>query len=179
MADLKKPEKPWLMLTVIGKDRPGIVARITEQLFHGGCNLGEASMARLGGDFTIMLMVQAASESAVQGMLQPLADGLGVHIHIDPMDGGLHAHLEPNVQVTVHGADRPGIVAQVTDVLSRNRFNILDLYSDVGGTAEHPIYVMVIDGQAESGAAAIESAVQPLRSSGIEIRVNSLDTLVG
>jgi len=179
MTSSRKSGNEWLMLTVIGRDRPGIVARITEQLFRGGCNLGEASMARLGGDFTIMLMVQTGKDNNVQSMLQPLAEELGVHIHIDPMDGGLHTHLEPNVQVTVHGADRPGIVAQVTDILAKNRFNILDLYSDVGGTADHPIYIMVIDGQAENGAASIEQAVQTLRSGGIEIRVNSLDTLVG
>ncbi len=48
--------KKWLMLTVVGADRPGIVARVTDALYKGGCNLGEASMMRLGGNFTIILM---------------------------------------------------------------------------------------------------------------------------
>ena len=48
----------WYMLTVVGKDKPGIVASISEVLFDAGCNFGEASMSRLGGNFTIMLMVQ-------------------------------------------------------------------------------------------------------------------------
>ena len=30
----------WFMLTVIGKDRPGIVAHVTAALFDAGCNLG-------------------------------------------------------------------------------------------------------------------------------------------
>ncbi|NIQ01387.1 MAG: amino acid-binding protein, partial [Nitrospinaceae bacterium] len=51
------------MLTLVGKDRPGIVARISEALFQGGCYLGEASMARLGGNFSIMLMVRSAGEA--------------------------------------------------------------------------------------------------------------------
>ena len=50
----------WYMLTLVGEDRPGIVAKITATLFQAGCNLGEATMARLGGNFTVMLMVQHA-----------------------------------------------------------------------------------------------------------------------
>ena len=39
----------WYMLTLVGKDRPGIVAEVSQVLFEAGGNLGEASMARLGG----------------------------------------------------------------------------------------------------------------------------------
>ena len=60
----------WFMLTVVGKDQPGIVAKITRALFNAGCNFGEASMSRLGGNFTIMLMVQ------YQGSLQQLEDSV-------------------------------------------------------------------------------------------------------
>ena len=48
--------KRWHMLTLVGTDRPGIMAALTGTLFRAGCNLGEASMARLSGNFTIMLM---------------------------------------------------------------------------------------------------------------------------
>jgi len=41
----------WYMLTLVGEDRPGIVAKLTAALFAAGCNLGEATMARLGGIF--------------------------------------------------------------------------------------------------------------------------------
>ena len=54
--------KNWYMLTVGGKDRPGIVSQVTAALYRGVCNLGEASMIRLGGNFTIMLMVQHAGD---------------------------------------------------------------------------------------------------------------------
>ncbi|WP_455205874.1 ACT domain-containing protein, partial [Kaarinaea lacus] len=50
--------KSWYMLTLVGKDQPGIVAKISSALFQAGCNFGEASMMRLGGNFSIMLMVQ-------------------------------------------------------------------------------------------------------------------------
>ena len=50
----------WYMLTLIGQDRPGIVAAVTKGLFEAGCNLGETSMLRLGNNFTIMMMVSGS-----------------------------------------------------------------------------------------------------------------------
>jgi len=46
----------WSMLTLVGVDRPGIVARVTRAVFEAGGNLGEASVLRLGGNFTIMMI---------------------------------------------------------------------------------------------------------------------------
>jgi glycine cleavage system transcriptional repressor len=179
MAEPMKRNARWHMLTVVGADRPGIVAKLTEALFRGGCNLGEASMARLGGNFSIMLMVEGTDATALEQLVRPVTDALGLRLHLDPIHGELHRHVEPNVQVTVYGADRPGIVAQATTALAAAGFNILDLNTDVGGTAERPIYIMLIDGHAAKGVAAVEAAIAPLRAAGIEVRVTALDTLIG
>jgi N-acetylneuraminate synthase/N,N'-diacetyllegionaminate synthase len=40
-----KTNERWQMLTVVGADRPGIVAKLTKALFRGGCNLGEVERA--------------------------------------------------------------------------------------------------------------------------------------
>ncbi len=179
MAGPVKRNARWHMLTVVGADRPGIVAQLTETLFRGGCNLGEASMARLGGNFSIMLMVEGADTAALEQLVRPVTDALGLRLHLDPIHGELHQHVEPNVQVTVYGADRPGIVAQVTATLAAAGVNILDLSTDVGGTAERPIYIMLIDGHAAEGAGGVERAIAPLRAGGIEVRVTDLDTMIG
>ena len=34
----------WFMSTVVGEDRPGIVAKLTHALYEGGANPGEASI---------------------------------------------------------------------------------------------------------------------------------------
>lgn len=170
----------WYMMTVVGEDRPGIVAALTQALFEQGAQLGEASMVRLGGNFTIMLMVNAdAPMSQLEQALAPLMQSMGLRLHLDKIKAHLHAHLEPNVQVTVFGADRPGIVAEVTGALARAGLNILDLNSDVGGTADKPIYVMLIDGYSEHGTAPLEEALAPVRRGGIEVRVTAIDTLIG
>ena len=138
----------WKMLTLVGKDRSGIVARVTDALYRNGWNLGEASMIRLGSNFTIMLMISGDGDVAT--VLQPVADELGLRLHVDPIEGGLHRHVVPNIQVRVVGADRAGIVAQVAGVLAESGFNILELESDVAGTEEDPIYIMNIQDELAS-----------------------------
>lgn len=168
----------WVMLTVVGADRPGIVARLSGALYDAGCNLGDASMARLGGNFSVMLMVEGVESGRLEQLLRPVIDDYGLRLHLDPIEGALHAQQEANVQVTVYGADRPGIVAQVTGALFRAGFNILELNSDVGGTADQPVYVMVLDGVAQGGSAAIEQALAPVRGGGIDVCVTPLEPLV-
>lgn len=170
----------WYMLTLIGEDKPGIVAAISRALFDQGLNLGETSMLRLGGNFTVMMMVNGADEEPVlHQQLQPVIEAQGMCLHIDPIKAHLHEHLLPNIQVTVSGADRAGIVAQVTAVLAESGFNILDLESDVAGSADQPVYIMQISGIAEVPVETIEHAVAGLRADGVDINVSSIETYIG
>ena len=170
----------WYMLTLVGKDQTGIVANVSKALFELGCQLGETSMMRLGGNFTMMLMTQYDGELAqLQTKLAKVADAMHLRLHIDPIEGRLHDHIVPNLQISVHGADRPGIVARVTDLLERHQFNILDLESDVGGTKEKPFYIMHIVGTTLASEESIVDALQSLIAEGIHIKVSTIDTLVG
>jgi glycine cleavage system transcriptional repressor len=167
----------WKMLTLVGKDRPGIVAKVTDALYQNGWNLGEASMLRLGGNFTIMLMISGTGE--VEPTLQPVADGLGLRLHVDPIDGDLHSHVVPNIQVRVVGADRAGIVAQVTGQLAEAGLNILELESDVAGSVTDPIYIMGIQGYADTPVEQLQQAVSGLVDQGIDVSVSGIETLIG
>jgi glycine cleavage system transcriptional repressor len=170
----------WYMLTLIGEDKPGIVAAITQALFEQGLNLGETSMLRLGGNFTVMMMVNGvAGEDVLREQLKPVIEAQGMCLHIDPIQAHLHEHLLPNIQVTVTGADRAGIVAQVTAALASAGLNILDLESDVAGTASRPVYIMQIAGIADRPVEAIEAALQPLRAQGVDVNVNAIETYIG
>ncbi len=170
----------WYMLTLTGEDRPGIVARVTQALFERDMILGEASMLRLGGNFTIMMMVRGELDvPALEQALEAVTRSLGLSLHIDPMRGGLHQHVPPNLMVRVSGADRAGIVARVTGVLAEAGFNILDLESDVAGTAEQPVYIMQIAGVAKVPLEVLEQAVSGLREEGIEVNISPVEMLVG
>ncbi len=154
----------WYMLTFVGKDRPGIVAEVSRILFEAGGNLGEASMARLGGNFTIMLMLQMDAERERVGkLLQPACAEMGLFFHVDNISGDLHHHIEPNYRLSVHGADQAGIVAAVTGSLAKSKFNILNLESDVGGSSGKPFYIMHIEGFADCSLLELEKSLQSLK----------------
>ena len=170
----------WHMLTLIGEDKPGIVAAVTRALFEFGLNLGETSMLRLGGNFTVMMMVSGEhSEAELRDRLKPVIEAQGMCLNIDPIKAHLHEHLVPNIQVTVTGADRAGIVAQVTGALAEAGFNILDLESDVAGTATKPVYIMQIAGVADVAVEVIERALVPLREEGVDVNVSAIETYIG
>lgn len=170
----------WYMLTLVGKDRPGIVAHLSAALYDGGCHLGEASMMRLGGNFTIMMMVQFDGNiSALKHMVEPVAESMGLHLHLDRIEAKLHQHLEPDVRITVYGADRSGIVARITGALAEAGLHILDMDTSVAGTEDKPIYIMQIEGHAAEGVEALQSALNVVAEKGIEAQLETIDTMVG
>ena len=171
----------WYMLTVVGRDPSGIVSQVTLALYKGGGNLGEAYMVRLGGNFSIILMVHyECTAELLEKLISPVGDKLHLHIHIDSIKGELHQRLEPDVRISIYGADRAGIVAETTGVLVEAGLNILNLESDVGGSPTNPIYIMEIDGAARNGVDSIRVALDNLaKGKNIKISVTAINTLMG
>lgn len=170
----------WYMVTLVGEDKAGIVAAISKALFEGGCNLGEASMMRLGGNFTVMMMVNTkVDQDQLSQLLDPVAQSLKLKLHIDKIQARLHQHRVPDVRISVFCADRAGIVAQATAMLADAGLDILDLESDVGGTSDKPIFVMNIEGVAQRGIDVLQKAASLIEQKGIEITVAPVELLVG
>lgn len=171
----------WYMVTIVGKDQASIVSHVTGALYEAGGNLGETSMMRLGGNFTIMMMVEfSGSTKNLNDALSSVTDSMDLHLHIDKIDAMLHEHLIPDVRISVYGADRAGIVSKVTSVLAEAGLNILDLESDVAGDIGKPLYIMHIEGEASEGVKALESALQIIKDEdGIDIELVEIDTMIG
>ena len=168
------------MLTLVGEDHPGIVAKITTALFERGLSLGEASMIRLGGNFTIMMMVNSPVDAeSIDQTLAPLIDSLDLCMHLDPIEGHLHQHIVPNITVRVNGADQAGIVASVTTALAETGFNILDLTSDVAGSDQDPLYIMMIEGYSDKSYEELQQAVDKVIMPGVDVTVSPIEMMVG
>jgi len=110
--------------------------------------------------------------------LQPIADNLQLTLHIDVIDGKLHNHQNPNLRVRVYGADRIGIVAQVTTALAKGGFNILDLESDVGGADDKPFYIINIEGVATVGIEPIETKLEELLANDLEVKLEPIEIVM-
>jgi glycine cleavage system transcriptional repressor len=118
-----------IAVTVIGHDRPGIIADVTAVLADLGLNLEDSTMTLLRGHFAMMLICAGPlSPPEVEKALEPLtADGsLQVSAREVPPEPDIGATGVPYV-LTVHGGDRPGIVSAVTRELAAAGGNITDL----------------------------------------------------
>jgi len=168
----------WHMLTLVGEDDKGIVAQVATILFELKYDLGEASMMRLGSNFTMMLMIKHAEDRHGDDAVTRIQDELALQAHVVVVKGGLHEHIEPNLRVSVFGTDRPGIVAQVTAELAEYGVSILDLESDVGGSADNPVYIMHIEGYSEQPIDSIKASLASIEHVGIDVRVSDFETMV-
>lgn len=134
---------PSLAVTVIGDDRPGIVAALTAALADVGGNLEDSSMTILRGHFAMTLVVSVdASAEDVRRALGPFAERLGVSVAVNPVDDEPPpVPTGPHHVLSVHGADRPGIVAAVTGLLAERGGNITDLTTRLTGD----LYLLVCE----------------------------------
>ena len=139
-----------LAITVIGRDRPGIVADVAEVLARLGANLTDSTMTRLRGHFAMTLICVGPPATEVEAALAPLAgDGqLLATVRAVTPDGETAPAGEPYV-MAVHGADRMGIVAAMTRVLADVGGNVTDLSTRLAGT----LYVVVAEVDLPPGAA--------------------------
>jgi glycine cleavage system transcriptional repressor len=168
----------WSVLTLVGEDQAGIVAAVSRALFDAGCQLAEASMMRLGGNFAIMLRVSHDPGQDLRNILAPVTETMQLHLHLDGDVPAARHQVEPDVHITVYGTDRSGIVAQVTGALAEAGLNIIDLETAVGGSEASPIYIMSIEGNATRGIDVLQAAVDGLQDD-IEINLVPVDTMRG
>jgi len=130
-------------VTVIGSDRPGIIADTTGILAGLGLNLTDSTMTRLRGHFAMTLACAGAVDAAtIEDALQPLTVDGALVVTVRPIgpdgagvDGGTHHVL------TVHGADRLGIVAALSGVVADAGGNVTDLTTRLVGS----LYVLVAE----------------------------------
>lgn len=128
---------------MIGHDRPGIVADVAETLAGLGINLTDSTMTRLRGHFAMTLVCTGeVPASTVEAALQPLcADGSLVAVVRQVLAEAEFVSSGTPYLVSLHGADRLGIVAAVTRVLAGHGGNITDLTTRLVG----PLYVLVAE----------------------------------
>lgn len=134
---------PAIAVTVVGHDRPGIVHRVTAAIADLEGNLEDSSMSLLRGHFAMTLIASVPDEAAVRQLDQALGDlrseGLTVAVFEVP-DQEAPAPGE-SARLSVHGADRPGIVRAATEQVMRHGGNITDLSTRLGSD----LYVLSAD----------------------------------
>lgn len=118
-----------LVMSALGKDRHGIVDRLSKAIFDLDCNISDSRMTVLGGEFAILLLVEgpwnrlAKLEDQV-AELQTQLDLTIVTRRTEERQG--EVHLMP-YGVDVVSLDHPGIVHSLASFFSQRGINIEDM----------------------------------------------------
>lgn len=121
-----------LIVTVVARDRAGLVARLAEVATHHDANWLDSRMASLAGRFAgiVHLEAEADRHDALAASLSRL-DGITVHCEsgvdieaqepLSPADG---ASAGSTYRLEIVGLDHPGIVRDISDCLATHGVSI-------------------------------------------------------
>jgi glycine cleavage system regulatory protein len=120
-----------LVMTIISPDRTGLVESVARAVADHGGNWLESRMCRLGGEFAGILRIElpAANKPALLAALQQLqANGLQIVVR---EDAPAAAAAGRQTMLEIVGADRPGIVREISSALARAGVNVEEFSSEV------------------------------------------------
>ncbi|MBM7515813.1 glycine cleavage system protein R [Nocardioides nitrophenolicus] len=147
-------------VTVIGHDRPGIIAATTAGLAELGLNIEDSTMTLLRGHFAMMLLCRGdADAAAIERVLAPLAADGDLDVAVRPVaDVATVAPGGSAWVLTVHGGDRSGIVSALIAEVAAAGGNVTDLTTRLAGD----LYLLVaeLDLPAGTDVAAVEDAIR-------------------
>jgi len=132
---------------VLGPDRPGIIAAVSQVLFEQGCNLEDVNQTSLQSQFVGIFLASLSETARAEELLSALRerlDPLGLFVHLRPVDMAderPRPPCEPYVITTI-GPDRPGLVAGITGLLAHYGANITNLKAVSRADRERQEYVM-------------------------------------
>jgi glycine cleavage system transcriptional repressor len=145
-------DKKFIM-TAFGKDRPGIVADVSQIIYDNGCNLEDSTMTLLEDEFTIMLLFAGHEDGSLENNLLNVCRRLekekGITAYIKALRAAKTAPKTAVSRHTIHveGPDQAGIVYKTSRYLADNQVNIVNLNTKVTQAPESGmvIYTMDID----------------------------------
>jgi len=125
-----------LVMTFIGRDRPGLVNAISRRVAENGGTWLESRLAHLAGEFAGIVKLEAPEEhiadltAALRGL-----EGHGLHVAVSR--GISSREPKPGASLTIEliGLDRPGIVRDVTETLTHLGVNIEEFESGLSSEA--------------------------------------------
>ncbi|MFQ5464465.1 MAG: glycine cleavage system protein R [Thermodesulfobacteriota bacterium] len=169
-------------LTATGRDRPGIVAAVTRVLFEHDCNIEDSSMTILEDEFAIILIMAAPEEideASLAADIQKTEEETGLTIHVKELGEKARAPAaRSNYIITLHGADKSGIVYRTAALLAGHGVNVTDLETTIVGPGDEKVYIMIMELHAPEAVdvGAIEEELGGLAGElGVTIKIKPIE----
>jgi len=140
MVDIQQPQNgvessmKKVIISVVGQDRPGIVAALSSALFTWDCNIENISQTILQSVFGAILIVAApegVSLEKIKEALEKAVSHLSLDVTVKPFPvGGTEkqpANEDAPFVITTMGPDKKGLVAATTRIMAEYGVNITNL----------------------------------------------------
>lgn len=138
--------RTYLIMTILGTDRPGLVNSLADTVTRHGGNWLECRMTRLAGQFAGIVRVECPQNS-VDELLRELQSPSGDPGHAGITVQAVRESSEPpqprrTLEVEVVGNDRPGIVRELTAAIASAGGNIEELTTNLESApmSGHPMF---------------------------------------
>lgn len=140
------------VISILGTDRPGIIATVTRILFEHECNIENVSQTILQSEFSgifIAAMPDTLTIGALGGHLKEGLNPLNLHVYVKRLDAPSGPYFtsensEPFV-ITTKGPDRKGLVAAVTEIIARYGVNVTNLQAVFKGGDDPDNNIMIYE----------------------------------
>jgi len=121
-----------LVLTIIARDKPGLVEQLSLTIANNGGNWLESSMSRLAGKFAGILIVSVAEDQAdtLLNALRQL-DSQGIKVVAERSQENTASDDSNSITLELIGHDKPGIVREISQALSRYNINVERLSTEL------------------------------------------------
>ncbi|MFL6061328.1 MAG: glycine cleavage system protein R [Marmoricola sp.] len=167
---------PLLAITVLGHDRPGIIAETTGVLAELGLNIEDSTMTLLRGHFAMTLITDGPAEAGVveEGLSGLTSDG-SLSLSVREVPAERVTSRDTSYLLSVHGGDRPGIVSSLVAEVAKVGGNITDLTTRLAGE----LYVLLaeVDLPATADLGALESALAAVAADlGVDVTLRALES---
>lgn len=140
-----------LIISVLGQDRPGIIAAVSEVLYQHDFNVEDVSQTILQSSFSSIFIVIGPDSTEPETLAVTLTEAtkeLNMHYYIRPLDATQTAWTEADCEsfvITARGPDQKGLVAKVTRVLADHNVNVTQLQAVFRGGPEPDRNVMIYE----------------------------------
>lgn len=117
----------YLVLTIIGDDKPGLVEMLADTIARHSGNWLESNMSHLAGKFAGILRVSVA-DSHADALLQDLQKLSSVlKLVVEKVRLSDAPARQRSLRLTLVGNDRPGIIKEISRALALQHVNVEEL----------------------------------------------------
>ncbi|MBU1172245.1 MAG: ACT domain-containing protein [Proteobacteria bacterium] len=139
-----------IIITIIGPDKPGIIASVSDTLFKKGCNIENVSQTTLQSEFAGICVVSIPEDLTIETLRESMnkdLEGKGLHVHIKALEDAEPALKESaeSFIISTCGPDKKGLVARISKVIAEAGVNISNLKAVFEGGTNPDRNIMIFE----------------------------------